>query len=124
MLKQEIHEEYSIMKQSDVHVRINFSPGVSISSSLAKNLLRKIKEFADPDFNIMIDFRAITDISPEARKIISLISTYCPPRKIAIIVSSTASKIAGTFFLTSDRIKSPIRLYSSVEDSAMWLAEA
>lgn len=60
---------------------------------------------------------------PAAKSIIASINTYCPPRKIAVIVGNPPSKLAGNYFLTSKTITAPLRLYTSKEDSMTWFRE-
>ena len=123
MIRQEIYDDFMVKVDSDSFLEISFSHRMTVTKLLAKTILMKIKELAKPNYNLLFDLRAVSEISPAARNIIASVSTYCPPRKIAIVVGGMSSKIAGTYFITSESIKAPLRLYSSKEDSINWLVE-
>lgn len=123
MIRQEIYDDLMVKVDSNYFLEISFPHKITVTKLLAKTVLIKIKELSKPNYNLLFDLRAISEISPAAKSIIASVSTYCPPRKIAIIVGSASSRNAGTYFIKSEIIKAPLRLYGSKEDSIDWLIE-
>ncbi len=58
-----------VKKGSDSFLEISFTHDITVTKALAKNILRKIKELADPNFNLFFDLTGIMEVSPAAKKL-------------------------------------------------------
>jgi hypothetical protein len=121
-----IENEYVILRfsteKSILYVTLKEGAEINLERSISMQEASQ-KITADVNYAALIDARARTDVSQEARRL-----GADPARKgkmvaEAIVINSLAGRMLGNFFIRINKPHWPTKLFSTCEEAEVWLLQ-
>lgn len=109
---------------SDGICRTMVKKGADIDLASAKENTQAVNSFfKGRHYPIIIDSSDIHSMSREARKHFSTNGRVTSINSMAILVSSSLSKVIGNFFMGLNKSDVPARLFNNEQEAIIWLKE-
>lgn len=108
------------IQESILHVE--FTPEVIIDLGIAKQIVKDRLNYTKGDYYpVVVDIQKIKSVDRAARSYFATEEASSSLKAAALLASSYVDKMIGTFFLTFNRPKVPIRLFTNKNEALKWL---